>query len=68
MGLTVLAEGVEEVGQLAMLRAMRCDQIQGFFSKPLTDAQLVERLAALPSENSAPAAENIGEIHAHPTA
>jgi diguanylate cyclase (GGDEF)-like protein/PAS domain S-box-containing protein len=36
LGLEVIAEGVETAGQLARLRAMRCDQGQGhFFSEPL---------------------------------
>jgi diguanylate cyclase (GGDEF)-like protein len=67
MGLSILAEGVEEIGQLDMLRAMRCDQIQGYlFSKPLTEAQLLERLVALPPQDAAPAAEKRGEIYEHP--
>ncbi|MBU1263189.1 MAG: EAL domain-containing protein [Gammaproteobacteria bacterium] len=69
MGLVVLAEGVEEAGQLAMLRAMRCDQVQGYlFSKPLTEPQLLELLAGLPPEDTSPPAEKRGELHAHPTA
>jgi EAL domain-containing protein (putative c-di-GMP-specific phosphodiesterase class I) len=69
MGLVVLAEGVEEVGQLAMLRAMRCDQVQGYlFSKPLTEPQLLELLAGLPPEDTSHPAEKRGELHAHPTA
>jgi len=69
MGLVVLAEGVEEAGQLAMLRAMRCDQVQGYlFSKPLTEAHLLEQLAVLPPEITSPAAEKRGEIHEHPAA
>ncbi len=69
MGLAILAEGVEEAGQLAMLRAMRCDQIQGYlFSKPLTETQLLELLAALPPQDEAPSTETRGEIYEHPTA
>jgi diguanylate cyclase (GGDEF)-like protein len=69
MGLVVLAEGVEEAGQLAMLRAMRCDQVQGYlFSKPLTEPQLLELLAGLPPEDTSPPAEKRGELHEHPTA
>ncbi len=38
MGLTVVAEGVETSQQLARLKAMDCDQIQGyFFSRPLSE-------------------------------
>lgn len=66
MGLTVLAEGVEETSQLAMLRAMRCDQVQGFlFSKPLTEAQLLDRLGTLPRQGAASVPEKTGGIHAH---
>lgn len=71
MGLAILAEGVEEPGQLAMLRAMRCDQIQGYlFSKPLTETQLLELLAALPPqlEDEAPSMETRGELYEHPAA
>lgn len=69
MGLTVLAEGVEEDGQLARLRAMRCDQGQGYlFGKPLAEPQLLELLAGLPPEDTSPPAEKRGELHAHPTA
>lgn len=36
LGLTVVAEGVETTEQLALLSALRCDEMQGFiFSKPL---------------------------------
>lgn len=69
LGLVVLAEGVEEDGQLAMLRAMRCDQVQGYlFSKPLTEPQLLELLAGLPPEDTSHPAEKRGELHEHPTA
>ncbi|MBI1283296.1 MAG: EAL domain-containing protein [Thiobacillus sp.] len=69
LGLVVLAEGVEDAGQLAMLRAMRCDQLQGYlFSKPLTEAQMLEWLAALPPQNATPVVKKRGEIYEHPTA
>ena len=37
LGLATVAEGVETVGQLELLKTMGCDQIQGFyFSRPLS--------------------------------
>lgn len=37
LGLKIVAEGVETTEQLAQLRALRCDQVQGYyFSGPLT--------------------------------
>jgi diguanylate cyclase (GGDEF)-like protein len=49
MGLSVLAEGVEEADQLAMLRSMRCDKVQGYlFSRPLAEAQLLDLLTSQP--------------------
>jgi EAL domain-containing protein (putative c-di-GMP-specific phosphodiesterase class I) len=36
LGLSTVAEGVETVEQLALLKNMGCDQIQGYyFSRPL---------------------------------
>jgi diguanylate cyclase (GGDEF)-like protein len=36
MGLTVIAEGVEQAGSLAILRALQCDMVQGYlFSRPV---------------------------------
>jgi PAS domain S-box-containing protein len=47
LGLKVVAEGVELQEQLEALRAMGCDQVQGFlFSKPLPAEELVEFLKA----------------------
>jgi diguanylate cyclase (GGDEF)-like protein/PAS domain S-box-containing protein len=44
--LDVTAEGVETIEQLARLRAMGCDQIQGFLlSRPLFEAELLTFLA-----------------------
>lgn len=37
LGLTVTAEGVEEVSQLEFLRQNNCEEVQGYyFSRPLT--------------------------------
>ena len=45
MGLTVVAEGVEDAEQLEFLRGHRCDLVQGyFFSRPIPNQQLHELL------------------------
>ena len=42
MGLTVIAEGVEDDQSLALLRSFRCDMVQGFlFSPPRTGEDLL---------------------------
>ncbi len=42
LGLTVIAEGIEEAHQLEFLQSVNCDQMQGFyFSRPLPAAQLL---------------------------
>jgi len=55
LGLQVIAEGVEDHRQLALLKKMRCDMIQGYLvSKPITadqvpvflDSRLVEACSA----------------------
>ncbi len=47
--LTVLAEGVETVEQLALLRNMDCDMAQGFhFSRPLPAAEIARLLRDQP--------------------
>jgi EAL domain-containing protein (putative c-di-GMP-specific phosphodiesterase class I) len=43
-----LAEGVEEPGQLAVLRAEGCRQIQGFLlSRPLVGAQVISFISEI---------------------
>lgn len=43
LDLIVIAEGVENTGQLEFLKKIECDQIQGFlFSKPLPAAEFVK--------------------------
>jgi diguanylate cyclase (GGDEF)-like protein len=46
LGLNVVAEGVEEVEQLYELKAMQCNEIQGFlFGKPMSEDALIEFLS-----------------------
>ena len=45
LSLKVIAEGVENEAQMSFLRALRCDEIQGYyFSKPLTVDEVSTRL------------------------
>ena len=45
--LKVVAEGVENVGQLEFLRSVGCDEYQGYyFSKPICEAELQDLLRA----------------------
>jgi len=47
MGLTVVAEGVDDEGALERLRALGCDMVQGFLlSRPLTADEVAARLAS----------------------
>ena len=49
LGLTVVAEGIEDERSLARLRAMGCDEAQGFFmSRPLPEDRLIEWLKTSP--------------------
>ena len=44
--LNVIAEGVETQEQLESLRALKCDEVQGFlFSRPLAVAEFTDLLA-----------------------
>jgi diguanylate cyclase (GGDEF)-like protein/PAS domain S-box-containing protein len=50
LGLSVVAEGVENEEQLTVLRALRCDRAQGYlWSVPLTPEALADWMAAKPS-------------------
>ena len=45
LNLKVIAEGVENEGQMSFLRAHQCDEIQGYyFSKPLAVDEVADRL------------------------
>jgi diguanylate cyclase (GGDEF)-like protein/PAS domain S-box-containing protein len=47
LGLKVTAEGVENAEQLEMLRAMNCDNIQGYhIAKPMTSGEVPDFIAA----------------------
>ena len=49
LGLNVVAEGIENKRSLARLRAMGCDEAQGFFiSRPLPEDKLLEWLRTSP--------------------
>ena len=45
MGLTILAEGVEQDHQVELLRQLQCDVLQGFrFSRPIPAAEARRRI------------------------
>ena len=47
LDLTVIAEGAEKAAQVEFLRALRCDQVQGYyFSRPLSPADATDFLKA----------------------
>jgi EAL domain-containing protein (putative c-di-GMP-specific phosphodiesterase class I) len=46
LGLSVVAEGVENAGQLDVVRAIGCDLIQGFYFAPAVPAGQVIHLLA----------------------
>lgn len=61
LDLRVVAEGVEGEAQLAYLRKMDCDEIQGYlFSKPLPEADFLGFLAAEQTLPGQPAPEGQG--------
>ena len=52
LGLEVIAEGVETPEQLAMLRDLRCGQVQGYlFSRPVAADEVPGLLAAAAAAN-----------------
>jgi EAL domain-containing protein (putative c-di-GMP-specific phosphodiesterase class I) len=47
LGMVVVAEGIESTGQVAILRDMQCDQIQGYvFSSALKEVDFVSYVTA----------------------
>ena len=56
LGLTVLAEGVEDQAQFAFLKQLGCDAVQGFYvSRPMPAAELAELLSATRGASLLPA-------------
>jgi diguanylate cyclase (GGDEF)-like protein/PAS domain S-box-containing protein len=55
LGIKVIAEGVELVGQLHLLRQLECDEYQGYlFSRPIAAHELERRYLANPGSISRP--------------
>lgn len=53
LGLTLVAEGVEDKKQVALLQDMHCDQIQGYFySPPIKHDKLIEMVRAEQTDNT----------------
>ena len=49
LGLIVIAEGVEEAGQIAYLRSIQCEYVQGYFyGKPLDSQSATQLLESNP--------------------
>jgi EAL domain-containing protein (putative c-di-GMP-specific phosphodiesterase class I) len=47
LGLRVVAQGVESESQVALLRSLDCDEVQGYLWSPPVPAEDCERLLAL---------------------
>ncbi|RJG01948.1 EAL domain-containing protein [Noviherbaspirillum sedimenti] len=55
LGMKVTAEGVENMQQLAILRALDCDEVQGYFiSRPMPAAEMAAMLRQQPVFAAAP--------------
>ena len=53
LSLKVIAEGVENEAQMSFLRALHCDEIQGYyFSKPLTVDEVFVKLRGDPDQRA----------------
>jgi EAL domain-containing protein (putative c-di-GMP-specific phosphodiesterase class I) len=52
MGMTVVAEGIEDVRQFNLLRDMQCDKAQGFYiAKPIPEYELMKILPSMIKDN-----------------
>ena len=52
MDITVIAEGVEDIDQLTILREQMCDTLQGYyFSKPISSEEFIKLLEEKKKEN-----------------
>ena len=64
MGLTILAEGVEQEEQIAILQKLHCDAFQGFrFAVPLPELEARKRI--LQGKRSLKDRDNIREENCH---
>jgi len=52
LNIDTIAEGVEEIAQLEVLKSLECDEIQGYYySKPLSFNRLVRFIKESHSKN-----------------
>jgi EAL domain-containing protein (putative c-di-GMP-specific phosphodiesterase class I) len=62
LGLSIVAEGVEDARLLTPLREMGCDEVQGYlFGKPMDAASIERALAASGGTWPVPAAAQLGD-------